>query len=107
MTALHVGWCQRREKTVHAHAVSHYLTAKPLISTASSILKPGKHQGQGGGCNEMKNHTRDISPLMRKLSAYIAQAARRPLPAVIMERANHHLLDTLGAMVSGSPLLPG
>jgi 2-methylcitrate dehydratase PrpD len=44
---------------------------------------------------------------MRKLSAYIAQAARRPLPAAIMERAKHHLLDTLGAMVSGSPLLPG
>ena len=49
----------------------------------------------------------DISPLMRKLSAYIAQAARRPLPAAIMERGKHHLLDTLAAIVSGAPLLPG
>ena len=44
---------------------------------------------------------------MRKLSAYIAGAARRPLPAAVMEKAKHHLLDTLSAMVSGSPLLPG
>jgi 2-methylcitrate dehydratase PrpD len=44
---------------------------------------------------------------MRKLSTYIAQAARRPLPAAVGERAKHHLLDTLAAMVSGSPLLPG
>lgn len=55
----------------------------------------------------MKKSTSDISPLMRKLSAYIAQAARRPLPAAVSERAKHHLLDTLAAMVSGSPLLPG
>jgi len=44
---------------------------------------------------------------MRKLAAYIAQAARRPLPKAVMERAKHHLLDTLSAMVSGAPLLPG
>ena len=44
---------------------------------------------------------------MRKLSEYLAQAVRRPLPAPVMERAKHHLLDTLSAMVSGSPLLPG
>jgi len=44
---------------------------------------------------------------MRKLSAYIAQAPRRSLPSEVNERAKHHLLDTLAAMVSGSPLLPG
>jgi 2-methylcitrate dehydratase PrpD len=49
----------------------------------------------------------DISPVMRKLSAYIAQAARRPVPPAVMEKAKHHLLDTLSAMVSGAPLLPG
>lgn len=48
-----------------------------------------------------------ISPVMRKLSAYIAGASRRALPASIMERARHHLLDTIAAMVSGAPLLPG
>ncbi len=48
-----------------------------------------------------------ISPLMRKLSAYIARAPHRALPAAVTERAKRHLLDTLAAMVSGSRLLPG
>lgn len=48
-----------------------------------------------------------VSPLMRKLSSYIAAAPRRPLPRAVAERAKHHLLDTLAAMVSGSQLLPG
>lgn len=49
----------------------------------------------------------DISPIMRTLSTYIAHTPRRPLPAGVQERAKHHLLDTLSAMVSGSRLLPG
>ncbi len=48
-----------------------------------------------------------ISPVMNTLSAYIARAARRALPPAVQERAKHHLLDTLAAMVSGSRLLPG
>ncbi len=48
-----------------------------------------------------------VSPLMRRLAVYIAQAPRRPLPAAVTERTKHHLLDTLAAMVSGSRLLPG
>ena len=48
-----------------------------------------------------------ISPVMRKLSAYIARATHRALPANVSERAKHHLLDTIAAMVSGAPLLPG
>lgn len=48
-----------------------------------------------------------VSPLMRKLSDYVAAAPRRPLPRAVAERAKHHLLDTLAAMVSGSRLLPG
>ncbi len=55
----------------------------------------------------MKNPHKTISPLMRTLSAYIARAPRRALPAAVIERAKHHLLDTLSAMVSGSQLLPG
>jgi 2-methylcitrate dehydratase PrpD len=54
----------------------------------------------------MKNN-KLISSLMRRLSAYIAHAPRRPLPAAVAERAKFHLLDTLAAMVSGSQLLPG
>jgi len=48
-----------------------------------------------------------ISPVMRKLSEYIARVPRQRLPADVMERAKYHVLDTLAAMVSGAPLLPG
>ena len=48
-----------------------------------------------------------VSPVMRRLSEYIAAVPRRRLPADVQERAKHHLLDTLAAMVSGSRLLPG
>jgi 2-methylcitrate dehydratase PrpD len=48
-----------------------------------------------------------ISPIMRTLSAYIASVPSRPLPPAVTERAKHHLLDTISAMVSGSRLLPG
>jgi 2-methylcitrate dehydratase PrpD len=48
-----------------------------------------------------------ISAPMRELSAYIAEALRRPLPAAVEEKARHHVLDTIAAMVSGSRLPPG
>src|SRR5437879_2675990 len=48
-----------------------------------------------------------ISPVMRELSAYIAAALPRPLPAAVVEKTKHHILDTIAAMVSGSRLAPG
>ena len=44
---------------------------------------------------------------MQQLSRYIAAALRKPLPAQVVEKTKHHILDTLAAMVSGSRLLPG
>lgn len=49
----------------------------------------------------------DISPAMRAVSEYVADAARKRLPDAADEATRHHLLDTLAAMVSGSRLLPG
>src|SRR4029453_5877088 len=48
-----------------------------------------------------------VSPVMRELSVYIAAALRRPLPATVVEKTKHHVLDTIAAMVSGSRLAPG
>jgi 2-methylcitrate dehydratase PrpD len=48
-----------------------------------------------------------ISPVMRRLSSYISEAGKKPLPAAVAERTKHHVLDTIAAMVSGSRLLPG
>ncbi len=48
-----------------------------------------------------------VSPITTRLAGYIAATPRRTLPAAVTERAKHHLLDTLAAMLSGSRLLPG
>ena len=49
----------------------------------------------------------EISPIMRRLSSYIASALRRPLPPAVVEKTKHHMLDTIAAIVSGSRLEPG
>jgi 2-methylcitrate dehydratase PrpD len=45
--------------------------------------------------------------VMNPLSLYMSEAANHPLPDEIIEKAKHHILDTLAAMISGSTLLPG
>ena len=45
--------------------------------------------------------------VIEKLSAYMAAAQARALPADALEKTKHHLLDTLAAMISGSDLPPG
>lgn len=45
--------------------------------------------------------------IVKQLVSYISAAPRKRLPARVSERAKHHLLDTIAAMVSGSRLLPG
>jgi len=47
-----------------------------------------------------------ISPVMEKLSSYMAEAGGRDLPAEVVEKAKHHILDTFAAMISGSDLPP-
>ncbi len=49
----------------------------------------------------------DISPVMEKLSAYMAEARNRALPDNIVQETEHHILDTIAAMVSGADLPPG
>ena len=44
---------------------------------------------------------------MVTLSNYMSAARTNSLPAEVLEQAKHHLLDTLGAMISGSELAPG
>ena len=48
-----------------------------------------------------------ISAPMRQLSEYIAGALSQLLPDAVVEKARHHILDTLAAMVSGTGLKPG
>ncbi len=44
---------------------------------------------------------------MSAVSSYIAKAIKKPLPAKVVEKSKHHILDTLAAVISGSKLLPG
>ena len=48
-----------------------------------------------------------VTPVIRELASYMADARRRMLPPAVAEKTKHHLLDTLAAMVSGTKLLPG
>ncbi|HXD74275.1 MAG TPA: MmgE/PrpD family protein [Vicinamibacterales bacterium] len=48
-----------------------------------------------------------ISPLMTTLSTYMAEAATHPLPAAVVEKTKHMILDALAAAISGSELPPG
>lgn len=48
-----------------------------------------------------------IGPVMAALSAYMSAAKDRALPPEVVERAKHHILDTLAATLSGSELPPG
>ena len=45
--------------------------------------------------------------MMSRLSQYIADAGARSLPEAVVEKAKHHILDTIAAMVSGARLKPG
>jgi 2-methylcitrate dehydratase PrpD len=47
------------------------------------------------------------SAVMTRLSTYMSEAQGRALPAEVMEKTKHHVLDTLAAMISGSELPPG
>src|SRR3979411_953383 len=49
----------------------------------------------------------EISPVMEKLSTYMAGARNRELPDKALQETEHHILDTVAAMVSGSELPPG
>src|ERR1700721_1369393 len=49
----------------------------------------------------------EISTVMDKLSNYMTEARNRELPETALRETEHHILDTVAAMVSGSELLPG
>jgi 2-methylcitrate dehydratase PrpD len=48
-----------------------------------------------------------VSPVMHRLSTYMSEASGRALPDEVTEKTKQHILDTLGAMISGSELTPG
>jgi len=48
-----------------------------------------------------------VSPIMTRLSTFMSAASTAALPAEVVEKTKHMILDTLAAMISGSELPPG
>jgi 2-methylcitrate dehydratase PrpD len=69
------------------------------LALCSAAMAPVSLRAQTAGQN--------VGPVMSALSAYMAAAKDRPLPADVAEKARHHILDTFAAMISGSELPPG
>jgi 2-methylcitrate dehydratase PrpD len=55
----------------------------------------------------MKEHSRSSERVIEEVSSYISRNAEVELPKEVIEKAKHHILDTLAAIVSGSSLKPG
>lgn len=71
------------------------LLTRSALALCSAALAPVSLRGQ------------TVGPVMSALSAYMAAARDRVLPAGVAEKAKHHILDTFAAMISGSELPPG
>ena len=76
------------------------LTRRRLLENLGALGGAGLVSGRTASAGE-------ISPAMSTLSAYMSEARSRALPAEAVEKAKHHILDTLAAMISGSGLPPG
>ncbi|OIP94365.1 MAG: MmgE/PrpD family protein [Syntrophobacterales bacterium CG03_land_8_20_14_0_80_58_14] len=55
----------------------------------------------------MKEEKMAAGEIIRLLSAYIARSGEAELPAPVIRKDKHHILDTLGAILCGSCLKPG
>ena len=75
----------------------HMLQGSGALLAAAAVTRPAL-----GAPNSP-----EISSTMARLSTYMAEAGAKPLPAPVAEKAKQHILDTLGAMVSGADLPPG
>src|SRR5258708_2582862 len=75
------------------------------LAVATAVLKP--ELAMATRSETPKADAPGISAVMEKLSSYMSEAATRPLPDEVVEKAKQHVLDTLAAMISGSELTPG
>jgi len=75
------------------------------LALASTAIAPGA--AASGAAASQVEAAHGVSPIMDKLSTYMSEAAERALPDEVVEKAKHHVLDTLAAMISGSEIRPG
>lgn len=73
--------------------------AIPAERLTSAALPPGQESA--------KSPAGPMGDLTGQIARYMVEARDRDLPLNIATEGKHHILDTLGAMVSGSKLKPG
>src|SRR6266404_200444 len=97
-------------KDKHAGSGGAILTRRNLLEFAglalatTAIPRGGIIAKAADSQGETAQH---VSPVMDKLSRYMSEASERALPDEVVEKAKHHILDTLAAMISGSEIRPG
>jgi 2-methylcitrate dehydratase PrpD len=76
------------------------------LAFASTALPPAV-MAASAPANQDEAAVQGVSPTMDKLSRYMSEASERALPDEVVEKAKHHILDTMAAMISGSGIRPG
>jgi 2-methylcitrate dehydratase PrpD len=75
------------------------------LALATTAIAPGVAASEASASQAEAAH--GVGSIMDKLSSYMSEAAERALPDEVVEKAKHHVLDTLAAMISGSEIGPG
>jgi 2-methylcitrate dehydratase PrpD len=100
----------QRDKDTQGRMGGAMLTRRSLfeftgLALATAALPPGVTRAEPSA--DRRSAAQNAGPVMEKLSTYMSEASGRALPDEVVEKAKHHILDTLAAMISGSELLPG
>jgi 2-methylcitrate dehydratase PrpD len=75
------------------------------LAFATTAFPPGVAAARAAASED--EPAQGVSPVMDKLSKYMTEASERALPDEVVEKAKHHILDTMAAMISGSEIRPG
>ncbi len=78
-----------------------YLTRRSLFRTVGGAVAAAMFPMPIAATGE------PASPVMTRLSTYMSESPNLVLPAEVIEKAKHHILDTFAAMISGAELPPG
>ena len=76
------------------------VTRRGVLQGGSALAAAALPTGKATGAQP-------VGPAMAALSSHMSGARERVLPADVIEKVKHHVLDTFAAMVSGSELVPG
>jgi 2-methylcitrate dehydratase PrpD len=83
------------------------VSRRQFLNNASHlVLNPIASLGTSDRTQLLEGDSGEKEAVMAKLSAYMAAAVGRVLPGEVVEKAKHHILDTIAAMISGADLPP-